>query len=349
MQQSPPGPTPPEPNSPRHLPAIHDVLLALRRIRPHLPPTPLLHSPALSDLLQADVHLKCENLQPTGAFKVRGGLNLIAVEAEDLRANGTPVVAASTGNHGQSVAYSARRFGIEAAIYAPLDANPLKVAAMQRLGATVRLAGRDFDEAREACEADAAQTGARYIHSMNEPLLIAGVATASLEALTELPDADYLLVPVGGGSGAAGAALVAHSLCPGCRVVGVLAEGAPAVHDAFHSRRLGSTDRADTIAEGLATRVAFDLPLQVMWGRLHDMVLVADRELVSAMALSMETAHLVVEAAGAAPLAAALRVAETLRGRRVVLILSGGNATAAQMQQALATEAAPRPQERMGI
>lgn len=334
MQPTPPVP-PPSPAATQPTPTLHDVLLAQTRIRPHLPPTPLLHSPALSALLQADVHLKCENLQPTGAFKVRGGINLIAAEAEELRPRGTPVVAASTGNHGQSVAYAARRFGIEAVIYAPTDANPLKVAAMERLGATVRLTGHDFDEAREAAETHAAHTGAHYIHSMNEPLLIAGVATATLEALTELPDADYLLVPVGGGSGAAGASLVAHALCPQCRVIGVQAEGAPAVHNAFHAHRLGTTERAATIAEGLATRVAFDLPLSLMWGRLHDLVLVSDDQLLAAMRLCMEATHLVAEAAGAAPLAAALRTAESLRGRKVVLMLSGGNATAAQLQHAL--------------
>ncbi len=317
------------------IPTVQDVLAAARRIRPFLPPTPLLPSAALSALLDAEVYVKCENLQPTGAFKVRGGINLLAAEAHDLQSRGAGIAAASTGNHGQSMAYAAAQFGIAATIFAPDGANPIKVAAMRALGADVRLTGRDFDAAREACETHAAAAGARYVHSMNEPLLVAGVGTAALEALLERPESDWLFVPVGGGSGAAGACLVASALCPDCRVVGVQAEGAPAVWRSFRERRMVSTERAETIAEGLSTRVAFDLPLTILWRHLHDLVLVSDADMLSAMALYLEKTHLLAEAAGAAPLAAALRLRQRLRGSRVVLMLSGGNATLAQVGAAL--------------
>ena len=319
-------------------PTIADVMAARVRIAPHLAPTPAVPCPGLSDVLGARVYLKLESLQPTGAFKVRGGVNLLACEQAALRAAGTGVACASTGNHGQSVAYAGRLFELAVTVFAPRDANPLKVAAMRRLGAAVTLTGADFDASRLACESWAASTGARYIHSMNEPLLIAGVGTAALEVLWDVPHADWLLVPVGGGTGAAGACLAAGAVAPGCRVVGVQAEGAPAVSRSFRERRLLETAAADTMAEGLQTRVAFELPLRIMWERLHAVRLVSDADLWQAMGLLLTHAHLVVEAAGAAPLAAALRMPE-LRGTTVVLILSGGNATAGQVQRAAALAA----------
>lgn len=315
-------------------PTIHDVFLARQRIAPYLKRTPLLHPAALGRRLGCDAYVKCENLQPVGAFKVRGGINLAVAEGASLKQRG--LTAASTGNHGQSVAYAAATFGLRATIFAPAGANPLKVAAMEALGAEVRLVGRDFDEAREACERFAADTGARYVHSMNEPLLIAGVATAYLEALEEVPDLEVILVPIGGGSGASGASIVAKSLNPRLRVVGVQAEGAPAVYRSFHSRRLESTERVETIAEGLATRVAFELPLSILWRYLDDVVLVSDAELQAAMRLLLETTHTVAEAAGAAATAAAMRYPELVSGRKVLLPISGGNATLEQLRTALA-------------
>lgn len=308
-------------------PSLADVYLARRRIAPYLRPTPLIRPAALGRDLEADVALKLENLQPIGAFKVRGGINLVAAEGAALA--GRRLLAASTGNHGQSIAYAARQFGLRAAIYAPADANALKVASMRALGAEVVLTGRDFDAAREACEAEAAATGDRYVHSMEEPLLIAGVGTAYLEAIEEVPDADLLIVPVGGGSGASGAGLVAKSINPAMRVVGVQAEGAPAVYRSFRSGRIESTDRIDTRAEGLATRQAFALPVGMIRRYVDDIVLVSDAEMEDAMRLLMETAHVVAEMAGAAPLAAARKLG--VKGQRVILPVSGGNATREQL------------------
>jgi threonine dehydratase len=308
-------------------PELADVYLARRRIAPYLRPTPLIRPAALGRALGADVHLKLENLQPIGAFKVRGGINLVSTERASL--DGRRLLAASTGNHGQSVAYAAREFGLGATIYAPEGANALKVESMRALGAEVVLTGRDFDAAREACEAAAAASGDRYVHSMNEPLLVAGVGTAYLEAIEAAPDADLLIVPVGGGSGVSGAGLVAKSINPRIRVVGVQAEGAPAFYRSFHSGRLESTERIETRAEGLATRQAFDLPLAMAKRYVDDVVLVSDAEMEEAMRLLMETAHVVAEMAGAAPLAAARRLG--VKGLRVIMPVSGGNATREQL------------------
>lgn len=314
-------------------PTFQDVLRAKQIITRYLPRTPLHRYPALDRLLDADIFVKHENHQPVGAFKVRGGINLLAQLSDDERARG--VIAASTGNHGQSVAYAARAFGVRATIVVPERANPMKVESIQNLGATVLFHGADFDAAREQCEKLAAQRGLRYIHSGNEPLLIAGVATHTLEILEDAPDLDTIIVPIGGGSGAAGACLVAKSINAKIQVIGVQSERAPAAYQSWRGRKLVE-DKMETFAEGLATRTAFALPQQILWEKLDDFILVSDDEIRRAIALYLEKAHTLAEAAGAAPLAAALKIADRLRGRKVALILSGGNITSAQLRECLA-------------
>jgi threonine dehydratase len=314
-------------------PRFTDVLEARRRIRPHLEPTPLRHHPGLAELTGAETWVKHENFLPTGAFKVRGGINLVSRLGEDERERG--VIAASTGNHGQSIAYAARLFGVGAVICAPADANRVKVAAMEELGAQVILQGADYDEAREHCERLARERGLRYVHSGNEPLLIAGVATGTLEALEARPDLDVLIVPVGGGSGAAGACIAAGAINPELEVIGVQSAQAPAAQRSWREGRL-TTAPNSTIAEGLATRTAFDLPQRVLREFLTDFVLVEDEEIRRAVTLMVERTRTLVEPAGAAPLAAAMRLRERLEGRRVGLVCSGGNISPEQLGAVLA-------------
>jgi threonine dehydratase len=314
------------------IPTLAEVLEARRRISSHLRPTPLYRYSALNDLLDAEVFVKHENHQPVGAFKVRGGVNLISQLSADERERG--VIAASTGNHGQSIAYAARLFGVPATICVPEQSNPVKVASMRGLGAELVFHGRDFDEAREHCERLAKERGQRYVHSGNEPLLIAGVATETLEILEEQPQTDVIIVPIGGGSGAAGACIVAKAIGPAIKIVGVQSEAAPAAFRSWQERRL-VVDRMQTVAEGLATRSAFELPQQILWQWLDDFVLVSDDEILGAQALMIEATRNLVEAAGAAPLAAGLRLREGLAGKRVALILSGGNVSRAQLLDVL--------------
>jgi threonine dehydratase len=323
-------------------PTLVDVLEARQRIARHLPRTPLYGYAALSELLAADVFVKHENHQPVGAFKVRGGVNLVSQLSPEERERG--VVSASTGNHGQSIAYAARLFGVEATICVPERANPVKVSAMLGLGAEVVFHGRDFDEAREHSEQLARERGARYVHSGNEPLLIAGVATETLEILEEQPETDVIIVPVGGGSGAAGACVVVEAVNPRIRVIGVQSDAAPAAYRSWREGRLVE-DRMETFAEGLATRTAFELPQEILRRSLADFVLVSDDEIRVAQALMIETTRNLVEAAGAAPLAAALKLRDQLAGKRVSLILSGGNASREQLLDVLAAAAVdgPRP------
>jgi threonine dehydratase len=316
-------------------PGLTDVLAARLRIRPHLDPSPLRNYPAIDRLVGAQIWIKHDNLLPTGAFKVRGGVNLMSRLDTATRARG--VIGASTGNHGQSVAFAARLFGVSAIICAPEGANPVKVEAMRDFGAEVVLVGRDFDDAREHCERLAAKHGYRYIHSGNEPDLIAGVATHTLEILEERPDIDVVVVPVGGGSGAAGACIAAKSIRSNIEVIAVQSTAASTAHDSWQAR--APVERPNTtVAEGLATRTAFELPQRILREMLDDFVLVTDDELLAATALMIEKTRTLVEPAGAAALAAAMSpaVKERLAGRNVALICSGANISPAQLRLVVA-------------
>ena len=315
------------------VPTLSDVLSARRQIAPYLRPTPLYAYPALSELVGAEVWVKHENHQPIGAFKVRGGVNLVSRLDDAERRRG--VVTASTGNHGQSISFAGRLFGVRAVVCVPEGANPVKLASMRALGGELVEQGRDFDEARENAEALAAEHGYRYIHSGNEPHLIAGVGTHTLEIIEEQPELDVVIVPIGGGSGAAGACIAAKSIRRSIEVIGVQSEAAPAAYRSWASRSL-LEDRMATRAEGLATRVAFELPQQILWEQLDDFVLVGEDDLEQAVLLMLEHTRNLAEPAGAAPLAAALQLRDRLAGKRVALILSGGNISPGHLREILA-------------
>ena len=318
------------------LPTLADVYRARSVIRPFLPPTPLLRHPALSDRLGFDLLVKCETLQPTGAFKVRGGLYLLSRLPEDKRRRG--VVAASTGNHGQSIAYAAGRLGVKATVFLPEQANPLKVAALKRLGAEIIHAGSDFDACFAEAQGYAERTGGHFIHSANEPDLIAGVATHTLEIMEAEPDLDVVIVPVGGGSGLCGACIAGKGIKPDLTVIGVQAAGAPAVHDSWKARKLKALDHVDTFAEGLATRTAFSLPAAILWDAVDDIVLVSDGEMKRALLTLLETMHLLAEGAGAAGLAGAYQRRASLAGAKVAVIITGGNLTMDALRGAMSEE-----------
>ena len=310
------------------VPDLADVLAARQRIAPYLRPTPLYRYPALDAAAGAQVWVKHENHQPVGAFKVRGGVNLVSQLTADERRRG--VIAASTGNHGQSVAYAAELFGVRAVICMPEQANPVKVESMRALGAEVVFHGRDFDDARQHCEKLAAEHRFRYIHSGNEPALLAGVATSTLEILEERPDTEVIVVPIGGGSGAAGACVVATAVRPSVEVIGVQSEAAPAAYRSWRARSLVE-DTTATFAEGLATRTAFELPQRILWERLDDFVLVSEDALKAATRMMIEKTRNLVEPAGAASLAAVLHAPDRFAGRTVAIVCSGGNISPEQL------------------
>jgi threonine dehydratase len=314
------------------IPTLADVLEARRSIAPYLERTPLLAHAGISALVGTETLVKHENHLPTGAFKVRGGLNLVGHLGEEERERG--VITASTGNHGQSIAFAGRQFGVRVTVCVPERPNPAKLASMRALGAEIVEEGRDFDEARENCERLAVEQGRRYVHSGNEPQLIAGVGTHTLEILEQMPDVDAIVVPIGGGSGAAGASVVANAVAPACEVIGVQSEAAPAAFRSWKARSVHE-DAMRTSAEGLATRVGFELPQRILWEHLDEFVLVTEDEIRDATRLMIEHTRNLVEAAGAAPLAAALKLRDRLAGKRVVLICTGGNVTLDQLRALL--------------
>jgi threonine dehydratase len=310
------------------VPDLADVLAARERIAPYLRPTPLFAYPALDALTGADLRVKHENHQPVGAFKVRGGINLVSQLTAADRQRG--VATASTGNHGQSVAYAANLFGVRAIVFVPEHANAVKIESMRALGAEIVFFGRDFDDAREQCEKQSAEHGYRYIHSGNEPDLIAGVATCTLEILAERAGTEVIVVPIGGGSGAAGACIVAKAVRPSIEVIGVQSEAAPAAYKSWQAGELVA-DSTSTFAEGLATRTAFDLPQQILRDLLDDFVLVSEDMLRTATRTMIEKTRNLVEPAGASALAAVLADPDRFAGRKVSIVCSGGNISPAQL------------------
>ena len=322
----------PESSTSPPLPGLSEVKEARETIAPYLRPTALYRYPGLGALVGADIWVKHENHLPTGAFKVRGGVNFMAGLAPGARALG--VVTASSGNHGQSVAFAGGLFGVRVVVAVPNGANPVKVDAIRELGAELRFVGTAFDDCRAYVEAIGARGEMHYLSSGDEPRLITGVATHTLEIVESLPDVDVIIVPVGGGSGAAGACIAAKGINPAIEVIAVQSEAAPAAYLSWkEGRPVEAPNR--TFAEGLATAAPFELPQAILRRDLDDFILVSEAEIRSAMRLIIEKTRNLVEGAGAAPLAAALKIRDRLAGRRVALIVSGGNTTMATLAEVL--------------
>jgi threonine dehydratase len=314
------------------IPQFHDVLNARRIIRKYLPPTPLHNYPALDQIVGGRVFVKHENYQPIGAFKVRGGINIIAQLSPQEREAG--VATASTGNHGQSIAYAARIFGVRATITVPEKANPIKVEAIRSHGAEIVVHGKDFDEAKDYCYDMAREKRIRFISSGDEPHLISGVGTHTLEIMEELPDVDMIFVPVGGGSGSSGACIAAKTMKPSVEVIAVQSKAAPAAYLTWKNRK-ATESKMETMAEGLACRVPFMLPQQILWKYLDDFILLDEDEMINAIRIYLEKAKTLAEPAGAASLAAALKLQDRVRGKTIALILSGGNIAPDQLRSIL--------------
>ena len=315
-------------------PTLEDVKRARTRVEEVIRRTPLMQHPVLATETGLDIYVKHENHNPTGAFKVRGGVNLVASLPDDERARG--IISASTGNHGQSVAFASQRAGVTCVVAVPQGNNPDKNAAMRAFGATVVEHGKDFDEAREWVEREAKTRGLRYVHSANEPLLIAGVGTYALEIFEDLPDPDVIFVPIGGGSGACGCCIVRTGLARKTRVIGVQANEADAFARSWRGPQRVSTQRIGTFAEGLATRYTFDLTFDILKRELDDVVTLTESELEDGVRVALRTTHNLAEGAGAATLAAAIKLRDQLQGKKVVCIMSGANMNMEVLRRILA-------------
>ena len=313
-------------------PTLQDVIAAKKRIEPYIWHTPLHHYLGLDKLLDAEVWVKHENHQILGAFKVRGGINLISQMSDEEKARG--VITASSGNHGQSIAYAASLFGAKCVVCVPEGANPGKVESMENLGATVVHHGPYFDVSREHAERLAKEEGYRFVHAVNDPVLVAGVGTYALEILEDLPDVDVIIVPLGGGSGASGVGIVAKSINPAIQVIAVQAERAQAGYLSWKSGKLEEAPMTSK-AEGLATGMGYELPQDILKDVLDDFILVTDEEMDQAVVTNLEKTHNLTEHAGAASLAGALKIKDRLRGKKVALVMSGGNISLEHLRTAL--------------
>ena len=314
------------------VPTLRDVYRAKKTIAPYIARTPLHYSSGLSEMLSAEVYLKHEEYLPLGAFKGRGGINLLANLSDEEKKRG--LITASSGNHGQSMASACKLFGVKAVIGLPEDANPNKVAAMRALGAELIFHGADFDAARLHCERLAKEEGYRFVHPVNDPLLIAGVATQALETVEDLPDVEVLMLPLGGGSGISGACIVAKGIDPSIEVLAVQSEQAQAGYLSWKKGEIVESEM-NTAAEGIATRSGYELAQQIMADMLDDFLLVSEDEIHQAIGTLVDKAHTLAEGAGATALAGAIRYPEKVKGKKVAITISGGNITVDQLRESL--------------
>ena len=318
--------------------SFDDVLHARQRIKPHLEPTPLRQYPALDAAVGGGIRVlvKHENLNPTGAFKVRNGLSAVGALTLEERAKG--VVAASTGNHGQGLAFAGLRLNVPVTVCVPVGNNPEKNEAMRGFGAEVIEEGKDYDESTGVADRLVRERGLRLVHSTNDKDVVAGAGTIALEVLEQASQLDAMVVAVGGGSQAVGTMTVARKLMPGLRVYAVQAEGAAASHDSWHAKKPVEVPSAGTFAEGLATRKAYEMTLPALIEGLAGFVTVSDAELAEAMRILLRTTHTLVQGAGAAGLAGLLKLRDQLAGKSVAIILSGANIDSATLRRVLNRE-----------
>jgi threonine dehydratase len=315
----------------QEMPTLHDIIAARPYVYRYLKPTPLYRYFGLSDLIGANVWVKHENHLPGGAYKVRGGLNLAAHLTQKERDSG--LFTASTGNHGQSIAFAARAYGLRATIAVPEGANPGKVAAMRSLGAKVVFCGPKYESALEWVVGAAAAQGGRLVDA-TEDLLIHGVGTYGLEIIEDLPEVDAIIVPVGAGSGACATSIVAKTINPRIELIAVQSAQAPAMQQSWVAGKPVTAD-ARTVADGLALSVPFENTRLILRKYLDDFVLIDDGEIEAAVVALLEHTHNLAEGAGAAPLAAAMKLKDRLAGKNVVLVMTGGNLSIDRLRKLL--------------
>ncbi len=309
--------------------------MARDRIRPYLPRTPLRSYAPLDAEVGSGikVFVKHENHNPTNSFKARNGLSLMTDLDSEARRRG--VVAATRGNHGLGLAWAGSLLGVRVTICVPRGNNPEKNEAMRGFGVELIEEGRDYDEVARLTERLARERGLSLAHSTNDPRVIAGAATLTLEILEENPGIEALVIGVGGGSQAVGALTAARELRPGLRVYGVQAEKASAIHDSWHAGTPVARDSADTFADGLATRNVYDLTFPALRQGLAGFVAVSEGEIAEALRLLLRTTHNLAEGAGAAGLAGLMKLRDTLAGKTVGIVLSGGNIDAVTLRRVL--------------
>ncbi len=312
--------------------SLLEAIRAQKTVSRHLPLTPLTHYEGLSRVLGAQLYIKHENHNPTGSFKVRGGVNLM----HHLKQTGVVgVITFSTGNHGISVATAALWFGLEAVVVVPENNNPAKNRKIRETGAELIEAGKTFEESSMVVESLAAKRGLYFVHPANEPHLINGVATEFLEIVEALPDVDAVIVPIGAGSEAAAAVTVLKAISPRVEIYAVQAKSSCAAYLSWKAGTIQSTAN-ETFAGGFATGTGYEIPFGIYRDQLEDFVLLSETEIYEGIALSAYYTQNLVEGAGASTLMAAIQLGERLKGKSVVLQCSGSNASPEEIQKAYA-------------
>jgi len=303
--------------------SFQDILEANRKIRNFVIRTPTYISVAFSQRTGAEVYLKLESFQPVGVFKIRGAVNKIcSLSPSELKKG---LVASSSGNHGLSVAYAAKIFGAKAVVVVPENAVKEKVEAIESYGAEVVKHGKDYDEAYSKALKIQKETRTTFVHPFNDPFVISGQGTIGLELLEDVSDLDTIIVPVGGGGLIAGIAIAAKTLKPDIKIVGVQAEGAPAVYRSWKAGKIVEMDSVKTVADGLTSRKPLDLTFKIMRKYVDDILLVTDQEIGEAVMALLSEAHILAEPSGAASLAALLFRYHAKPREKVAVIISGAN------------------------
>ncbi len=303
---------------------LADVQAARQRLSAYLEPTPLRTYPVLDAAVPGvQLFVKHENMQPTGSFKVRNGLSTITSLTADERNRG--IIGATTGNHGLGLAYAGKQLGAPVTICVPLGNNPEKNAALRAWGATVIEEGKDYDDAVQHSLRLASERGFTLAHSTNNVNVLTGAGTMSLEIFEQTGALDVLIIAVGGGSQAVGAITVSRALRPDLKIIGVQAAGAATGHDGWHARAMRQGSRADTFAEGVATRSTYELTFPALLDGLAEFITVTDAEIAEAVRVILSSTHHLVEGAGAMGVAAAIKLKDQLAGKRVGVVFCGGN------------------------
>ena len=298
-----------------------------------LQPTPLTYYKRLSDELGCAAYVKHENHLPTHSFKVRGAVNFIAHAPDEIQRQG--IVLSTRGNHGLAVAWAAQDRGILCNVVVPENNNPDVNAAILSYGAQVIEHGRDFYETQDYCDDLAESAGYYYLRQGNEPHVINGIATMGVEIFEELPEVDAILMPIGGGSGCSALAKVIEGINPKVELIGIQAERMPSFYESWRQGRKVTVPLADTVAEGMAARSIFEIPYLILKDRVADVVLLSEEELLEGVRLAIGYTQNLAEVAGAAALAGAFKIKDRLAGKKVAVILTGGNISLTHLAQIL--------------
>ncbi|HOD70698.1 MAG: L-threonine dehydratase catabolic TdcB [Deltaproteobacteria bacterium ADurb.BinA179] len=313
--------------------SIKGMLKAREAISHYVRPTNLVYYSEISRLVGCDAFVKHENHMPTGSFKIRGAINFFHTIPKQNVENG--VLVSTRGNHGLAMAWAARWFNVPCTVVVPENNNPETNRIIEGFGAELIVHGQDFYDAQSFCDELVASAGYYYVEQGNEPEMLNGVGTMGLEIFEDLSDVDVIICPIGGGAGCASLLRLAQAVNPAVEIIGVQAERAAAFYQSLQQGDWVVIDQADTIADGLAARSVFQLPYTIMKDHIKDVVLLSEEEILQGISLALETTHNLAEGAGAAPIMAALKRRDRLQGKKVVLIMTGGNLDRVHLEQAL--------------